>query len=178
MAGIVLNWTVIASHNFFHQRDNWRMYLFNLSMMSYRGWRISHALSHHIYPNTLHDLEISSFEPFLNWLPSDKIKATKGPAKYLPWLLSPILYSGIFYFELLKRIVVSIATKVNVFHIDEIVVPLIVPGVMLFFGNQSFFEVFKLWMTVLWAGGFAFSVIGINAAHHHPDILHEGDAHK
>lgn len=36
LAGTTLTWTCVAAHNFFHQKDNWRMYTFNLSFMNYR----------------------------------------------------------------------------------------------------------------------------------------------
>lgn len=36
VAGILLSLTAIASHNFFHQKDNYRMYYFNFTLMHYR----------------------------------------------------------------------------------------------------------------------------------------------
>lgn len=36
IASVCLAWTAIASHNYLHRRTNWRMYLFNLTMWSYR----------------------------------------------------------------------------------------------------------------------------------------------
>ena len=45
-----------TGHNFFHQRNNWRAHYFDLSLFSTRYWRVSHALSHHLFPNTLLDL--------------------------------------------------------------------------------------------------------------------------
>lgn len=35
-AGVIQTLTIIAAHNFFHQRDNWRMGLFNLTFMNYK----------------------------------------------------------------------------------------------------------------------------------------------
>lgn len=37
-------------------------------------------------------------------------------------------------------------------------------------------QVLKFWVLILLAGSFIFSLIGLNAAHHHPEIVHEGDA--
>lgn len=34
IAGMFLNFTIIAAHNYFHQRDNFRMYYFDFSLMS------------------------------------------------------------------------------------------------------------------------------------------------
>ncbi len=51
-AGLVLGMTSSAAHNFFHQADNWHSYYFDLSVSSSSNWRITHALSHHMFPHT------------------------------------------------------------------------------------------------------------------------------
>jgi hypothetical protein len=56
------------SHNFFHGSDNIWTSLFNLSGFSHAIWRISHAISHHPYPNTETDFEVSTIEPFINFM--------------------------------------------------------------------------------------------------------------
>lgn len=33
LCGFVLSWLAIAGHNFFHKKDNFRMYYFDLTMM-------------------------------------------------------------------------------------------------------------------------------------------------
>jgi predicted membrane protein len=35
VTGVIMCWAIIASHNFFHQRDNWRMKVFNLGFLTY-----------------------------------------------------------------------------------------------------------------------------------------------
>ncbi|RVE51824.1 hypothetical protein evm_003444 [Chilo suppressalis] len=69
ISSLTLAWCTVASHNYIHKKSNWRMYLFNLSLWSYSDFRISHVLSHHLYTNTLMDLEISAFEPIVQWNP-------------------------------------------------------------------------------------------------------------
>jgi len=64
ISGMALTFSTICAHNFFHKRDNWRMKVFNISVMSYRDWRVSHVLSHHHFPNSLSDMEVSYFEPY------------------------------------------------------------------------------------------------------------------
>jgi len=55
-------------HNFFHQRDTpWR-FLFDFSLYSSTDWRVSHAISHHLYPNLDLDLEASALEPFVSFM--------------------------------------------------------------------------------------------------------------
>lgn len=39
IASLSVMWLATTVHNFIHQRDNWRMYLMNISMMSFREWR-------------------------------------------------------------------------------------------------------------------------------------------
>lgn len=39
IAALSVMWLATIAHNFIHQRDNWRMYLINFSMMSFREWR-------------------------------------------------------------------------------------------------------------------------------------------
>lgn len=60
--------------------------------LNFRGWRVSHALSHHIYTNTINDLEISTLEPFLQYLPTKK----NAIFKYCAWLYSPVIYATLF----------------------------------------------------------------------------------
>lgn len=35
-AGIFMTQTCVVAHNFFHMRDNWRMYFFNLTLLTVR----------------------------------------------------------------------------------------------------------------------------------------------
>ncbi len=69
IAGIFIACLGNCAHNFFHLRDNWRMYSFDLTLSSSWEWRISHVYSHHTYPNSVLDYEVSAFEPFVNYLP-------------------------------------------------------------------------------------------------------------
>lgn len=103
LTSILYTWVIIAGHNYLHIRDNFRMIYFNLSFMSYRDWRISHALSHHLFPNSLHDVEVLLFEPILCWLPSPKIKF--WAQRYAAWVYTWILYAFLFIFEFLKKYV-------------------------------------------------------------------------
>lgn len=53
IAGIILGMLMVAAHNFFHKKDNWRIFYYDLGTLSSHEWRISHAYSHHLYPNTV-----------------------------------------------------------------------------------------------------------------------------
>lgn len=55
-------------------------------------------------------------------------------------------------------------------------VPLIVPAVMYLATGAAIFQVIQYWLMIVVAASFCFAVIGLNAAHHHPNITHDGDA--
>lgn len=171
LSSLCMCYTIISAHNFFHRRDNFRMLYFNLTFFNYKEWRISHAMSHHLYPNSLYDLEIVLFEPIFCWIPSPMKTFSQ---RFLSWLYSPIVYTFMFLDQLVKRTVFSIATKKNRFERSDII-PLIVPLVMILFGNTNLFTVLIVWLQIILVCSFIFGLIGLNAAHHHPDILHEGD---
>lgn len=101
LAGLSLAWLSNAAHNYFHQRDNWQMYTFNLSLLNFAEFRISHVLSHHHYTNSLYDLEMSLVEPFLCWVPNEEI-ASKGRRKLMV-LLQPIIYTFLTPMQFLLR---------------------------------------------------------------------------
>lgn len=62
-----------------------------------RDFRVSHALSHHLYPNTLMDLEISAFEPLVYWNPrKDKPFISKHFALLVECLYFPFAFSVLF----------------------------------------------------------------------------------
>lgn len=101
ISGLLNTWTAVCGHNFFHQRDNFRMRYFNLSYMSYRDWRITHAMSHHMFPNSLLDVEVMLFEPIFCWTPSDKIKNTFQ--RYGSWFYAPVIWMNLYPLEFTKR---------------------------------------------------------------------------
>ncbi|XP_055539793.1 cytochrome b5-related protein-like isoform X2 [Wyeomyia smithii] len=169
--GLCINWTVISAHNYFHKKDNWRMRLFNLAFFSYREWRVSHAMSHHHYANSVLDLEVSYFEPALCWLPNPD----KGLVqRFGAWFYGPILYSIMMLMEYLKRFVESYKLGRNTFFADDLIA-FILPTFMYLVDSSSIMTVLKLWIVILLVTSFLFGLTGLNAAHHHPDIFHSGD---
>lgn len=94
LCGLFLTWTGVCGHNFLHQRDNYRMIYFNIIFMSYRDWRVSHVLSHHLYPNSKLDIELVMLEPFCVWVPDATAK--NWIQRYASYIYSPIFYF-IFY---------------------------------------------------------------------------------
>jgi hypothetical protein len=98
LTGCLIYCQIVISHNYFHRKDNFRMYGINLSGADYTGWRITHVLSHHMYTNSYYDVEVTFIEPFLQFLPRSKTVGYKAFAV----LISPLFYgislplSGIF----------------------------------------------------------------------------------
>lgn len=70
MTGTILHAVVGIGHNFFHQRNSRWRYVFDLGAFSHRHWRVSHALSHHIFPNLGADIEASMVEPYVRFMRS------------------------------------------------------------------------------------------------------------
>lgn len=171
-ASLSLLWLSVITHNFIHQRDNWRMYLINFSMMSFREWRVFHAMSHHLYPNSYYDLEIAFFEPFLNWMPIHKTSFQKC----FSWLFSPLSYTLIFFGEFGMRISDVIYYNQKLFWDD--LIPFILPVLMLLFGNHSIWVVTKIWLFIISLTSFMYGIVGVNAGHHHNTIFHDGDELK
>lgn len=124
-----------------------------------------------MFPNSLYDLEITLFEPVLCWVPTPMKTFAQ---RFLSWLYSPLIYVLLFVGQLFKRIVFAIVTRKNIFEHSD-VIPFVVPLAMFLFGNASAFTVLIVWMQIIMVSSFIFGWIGLNAGHHHPDIVHEGD---
>ncbi|XP_055301663.1 cytochrome b5-related protein-like [Sitodiplosis mosellana] len=173
LCSLFFTWTGVCAHNYLHQRDNYRMKYFNLIFMSYRDWRVSHALSHHLYPNSLLDVELSTHEPFMNWVPSPTAKNLFQ--RYASYIYSTPFYCLFYLIEFGKKLYYS-TTRGYKMHLDEFL-PFIVPVIMyLFGGDHSFVSAMKLFLVITLSGGFIFGIIGWNAGHHHPEVVHDGDA--
>lgn len=90
----MLAWLVTISQNFLHKADNWRMYTANFALMTTRDFRTMHILSHHMYPNTFADLEVTCFEPYFKWLPTH---AKGWYYKVMTLILTPISHCIYFH---------------------------------------------------------------------------------
>ncbi|CAG9854815.1 unnamed protein product [Phyllotreta striolata] len=164
IAGVILGLLTVAGHNYIHRKSSFRMFYFQFSLLQVRDWRVSHVLSHHLYTNTVIDLEICMVEPFLNFLPIKKI--FHG---YLSVVMAPFVWLFTFQVLFLLRLV-------NYKTIKPISLSgLLLPICMYIFGTQSLFHTLLLWEVILSVGSFVFTAIGLNAAHHHPDVFHDGD---
>ena len=60
-----------GAHNYLHQKNSLAQYVFELSAANIHAFRVGHTISHHTYPNTVWDMEMTFFGPALS-LFSDK----------------------------------------------------------------------------------------------------------
>ncbi|XP_077295248.1 cytochrome b5-related protein-like [Arctopsyche grandis] len=174
-ASLFMVWTVICAHNFTHKKDNWRMYFYNFNFVPSRVWRVTHVLSHHLYTNTLQDYEISTFEPIFIWMPN---KTKNFINKYVAQAYAIIVYIFVSDMQILMRLVQTFKLENRMKFEMEDLVPFSLPIAMILFGNCDLLETLKLWALIWHLESFLFHFIGVNAAHHHPDIFHDGDDPK
>ena len=169
LTGIVLFCNVNCAHNFYHQRDNWRMFCWDLGLLSSYEWRITHAMSHHIYTNTIYDYEMSGFEPLFDFKASP---SKNWMQRFGMKLAGHLLYPMFFFFDGVKRVVFIVSGQQNLR--PENLLPLFQLLVAVLFTNHWTVG-FKLWLVVQASASYLFGFIGVIAAHHHPDIYHAGD---
>lgn len=189
LTGISLVLLGISSHNYLHQKDNWRMFCLNLSGFNYREWRISHAMSHHMFPNTIYDLEVTNFEPMMQYIPKDKTESQK----LISILITPIIwiilvkatllrrsekfYRFFFYFWIHFafnfRTLSYFHTKES-FKLDHLL-SFALPALMFLLGNSDIISVTKIWLITISVTSFLMGFIGTTSGHHHPKVYHEGD---
>ena len=89
-----------VAHNFYHQKDSWRMYTWDLTPYSSEEWRISHGYSHHVFPNAVNDFELSAFQPYIHWLPEKK--------SWLYVVTEPLTAQVLFCFAMLMQVSIYI----------------------------------------------------------------------
>lgn len=173
--GVTAAWTIIAAHNFFHRADNWHMLYFNIGFFSYREWRISHSMSHHLYPNSLHDLEVTLFQPFLCWLTDARAKNLLQ--RYASWAYGPVVYALLFFDQFVKRVVFSVLDGRSRFHWPTDTVAFVVPVFMWSVADAecTVGVVIGMWLMMLMVASFYFGFVGLNAGHHNHQVVHDGD---
>ncbi|KAJ8929854.1 hypothetical protein NQ314_017458 [Rhamnusium bicolor] len=159
LSGILLGLLTIAAHNYIHRKDNWRMYYFQFSLMQVREFRISHVLSHHLYTNTIDDLEISLLEPLLQYLPVDK----KPIRRYAQcFIIAPLVLIEAYSCN---------AKNLRLTDLSSF----LLPAAMYVFGGHSILASLLMWTVIICVGALHFAFVGLHAAHHHPEIFHDGD---
>ena len=91
-----------VGHNYFHQANCLWRFCADFTPFSSYDWRVSHAQSHHLYPNLGMDLEASGLEPLVSFM---RNQPTNSPLVYLYWHVVSFLIGPIQVLELWWRIV-------------------------------------------------------------------------
>ncbi|XP_034238561.1 cytochrome b5-related protein-like [Thrips palmi] len=163
LAALIISFATVCAHNFTHRRDNWRMYYKSLGFMSLSEWRVSHILSHHLYPNTLMDIEITMHEPLLQFLPTAEKPLVFRVASFVA-----------FFFYACIALPMGMLNRVRRMRAEDYL-PALYLLTMLVAGAPLFQSLF-MWLYICVVHSLIFHSIGLTAAHHHPDIFHDGDA--
>ena len=173
VTGVVLVMNQACSHNFIHKRDNWFMYIWDLTVESSFEFRITHAISHHMFPNTVYDFELRIVEPLADLrVHSGKNILQKSLLQnlILIQLTAPLMRFG----EAVKRWV-TIAKGRHSFRLENSL-PLMQLAILMEFSGVSAGA--KLWFIIHLVFSYCSVMVGFFAAHHHPDIYHAGDAFR
>ncbi|XP_068631175.1 cytochrome b5-related protein-like [Battus philenor] len=171
VTGLILSGLTISAHNYFHRADNWRMYLFNLSGMSYEDWRISHSLSHHLHTNTLNDLELSMLEPFLQYMPNKEKPIWAQMASFYYPLIFSFVAIGLLVKEICTGIIQMDSKKLKWANIIQFFLPIW----MWSLGGLSLAWTLVVWISIVIPSSWFFMIFGLTAGHHSPGNFFDGD---
>ncbi|KAI9010183.1 hypothetical protein DFJ74DRAFT_686289 [Hyaloraphidium curvatum] len=84
VGGVAGGFLIGIGHNYDHQKENWRRHYLDLCGSALEVFHVQHVLSHHVYANTMLDLENPNVYKLIG-LPIDGSEPpAKGPA---PWLI-------------------------------------------------------------------------------------------
>jgi len=129
-----------------------------------------HDLSHHHFPNTVMDLEVSALEDFLVFLPyGDK----RWWQRYFMWPLVPLVLAAAMPLQVPIRLVAWLRREESPRPEHLLPLAMLLIGVFL---RGGFLPALPLYMTVQLAASFAFAFAGLISSHHNPDCWHDGDA--
>lgn len=175
LAAVALTLLTNSAHNYLHQADNVRMYYFNLSGLSCSEWRVSHAMSHHMFTNTLLDMETTMLDPMLVFLPaSAAVKSTV--TRFAQWLYGPLVYVLFFAITVFGRMAQREQLKQPLLQAVDCI-PLALPVAMYVLNPAavSVWSVLQVWLAIWMTSSFMFGVIGLNTGHRHPQSVCDGD---
>ncbi|KAK5641846.1 hypothetical protein RI129_010393 [Pyrocoelia pectoralis] len=170
IAGFLLGVCTVASHNYYHRKDNFRMYYNDVSLTCARDWRIVHVLSHHGYPNSVADIQVFGFEPFLQFYPHQKSTFYKVASR----IFGPLVIWPTFVPMLYFRRFLHWKTTINNFTMADLI-PLVLPLFFCIASSQSFIIKISVWIVMVTLSSFWFCLVGLLTTHNNPDIFIDGD---
>ncbi|CAG5077289.1 Oidioi.mRNA.OKI2018_I69.PAR.g8674.t1.cds [Oikopleura dioica] len=142
------------------------MRFFDISLMSSTRWRQSHAMSHHTFPNTCLDLEVTQFEPFAYLMP----KPTSLFYNIFSLFILPILLTAVTFIDFLKRWISNLLFTEDEFELVDLIPFLELYGFYLV-NKESY-----LWFFFVFHGtlSFTFAFLSLPGIHHHSSNFYEG----
>ncbi|KAI8608722.1 hypothetical protein BC830DRAFT_1174178 [Chytriomyces sp. MP71] len=188
----------LSAHNFFHQRNNWRMWTHDVTGFTVAQWRTSHAMSHHFFANTMMDMEVSHWEPFMYLLPKQQGPVGKG-AHVLAVIGANImmgLASTISLFQQIAGTVIEASRCLsnpdklaqNQLSLDWLIVrqqiksliitlsqPLIFLSLALATRGIPFETIAHQYLFQHLFASWVFLSVGLYTSHHQEDVWHQGD---
>ncbi|XP_075972014.1 cytochrome b5-related protein-like [Anticarsia gemmatalis] len=169
--GFILSSVVTCAHNYFHRRDSWRMYLFNLAGGSFNDFRISHAMSHHLFTNTAQDVEYTILEPYLRFFPyKDKTIWNQMAAFYYP-----VIFAFALFVITIQEVVLSMMKHEGKYLSWRNLIAFTLPTWMYLTGGLSLTSTIAVWLLTLIPGSFFFLIFGLTAGHRSHINFLEGD---
>ena len=81
-------------------------FIFDFTIFSHRNWRISHALSHHLFPNLDLDMEASALEPYLSFMRNQQ--SNRRYFVFMYWLVMNCVIGFMEYFKRLHNVIIGI----------------------------------------------------------------------
>jgi len=168
IAGISLAFLGLGGYNYIHQRDSWRMYCINLTGLNYREMRVSHVLSHHMFPNTFYDLEVTMYLPLMRWMDMNS-----NVRRVLCVLVCPLKWCFLIKVAVMRRTLNYFGNKCS-FRLDHLIT-FILPVAMYILGSRDFRVVLKIWLFAMTVSSLLIGFLVSTSGHHHPKVYHEGD---
>ena len=159
-----------AAHTFIHQKVQWRCYYMDFSPASSLNWRISHSLSHHLFPNTVQDLEVSLFAVFVDFLTREKNFYYRCIAHLTMILLGPTA----FLIEAVKTHIDAFLEK-EPLRWERFIVLVEFLIIWETSPSSSLSESLVLFLVLHSAASFYYISVGTTSGHHHPESYHDGD---
>ncbi|KAF5308057.1 hypothetical protein FQR65_LT06432 [Abscondita terminalis] len=170
IASIFAGFTLLASHNYSHQRDNFRMLYAEFFMLPAREFRILHCISHHAFTNSRLDIQFTIGLPLMNFFPEKK----SFVVKYLAWFTTTL-----FIFPIIISFLGVMGNIENLIHkrnIINVLTTFALPFVMYCVGNGTTLSTIGMWIFILLIANSIFSTVAFTTTHAHPNLYVEGDA--
>ncbi|KAF5308052.1 hypothetical protein FQR65_LT06427 [Abscondita terminalis] len=172
LSGISGSLLLGAAHNYVHRPDNFRMMYGSVFMMSPFEFRVMHILSHHLFPNSRLDLQLTCVLPLLNLYPEKK----SFIIKYLIRLTSLLsVFPFLLYMFALDSILEIVHHKRNYIYG---ILPFTLPIAMHCINSDSIISTIIMWQIIIIVASTLFGTIAYTTTHIHPDLYTEGDAHR